>query len=180
MNKLRKKYNHAKKRKRYLAAKRSSDKMKRTAGNIPDHARRFPANFHCLGCGSIAIPQRMLGAQFMPNNPGTAKILFAVCHCGAYVACHPFTEIPMGYPADHRTRAARRALHKKMDPLWNNLKGRRKAMVRASMYEMVAEKMRIKPEMAHTGLFTTKQCARAWHHLKNVTAAELFEYSRRK
>lgn len=60
---------------------------------------------------------------------------------------------PMGTPADATTRAARRAAHRALDPLWEN--GR---MSREAAYAWLAARMGLSRERAHISQFSAEQC----------------------
>ncbi|GEP00585.1 zinc-finger-containing protein [Methylobacterium haplocladii] len=147
----------------------------------------------CPTCATAAV--LTTGAAVYPNRPDlAAKPIWRCEGCGAYVACHPDTTVPLGTPADAATRAARMNLHqKRLDPLWKEAwrepayakngcgpKTRRSIQkaARERVYAYLAGRMRLTPAECHTGLFTREQCRVAWGVLSATSYAEIRTWAR--
>jgi hypothetical protein len=94
-------------------------------GPKPPSARRLAAITDrcdpvCIECGALATD--LVGGAAIygdrPDRPDMMAKMFWRCACGAYVGCHPGTELALGYPAGPETIKARSAAHAAFDPLW--------------------------------------------------------------
>lgn len=119
----------------------------------------------CLHCGAKA--RLTTGAEIYPHRPDLFGKFFWKCDkCDATCGCHPKRMTPLGYPADSKTRAARRQLHNlRLDPLWKEQPTHRQKFERSRIYAFLAKKMGLPPEQTHTGMFTVEQCREAWKFL---------------
>lgn len=79
--------------------------------------------------------------------------------CGAYVACHPRTRIPMGRMADRATRSARQRAHVAFDVLWKEAGPKRRSK-RNWWYRWLARKLGIRRRDCHIGYFDAETCER--------------------
>lgn len=104
---------------------------------------------HELACPDCAAPMRLYW-QDRERPPWYACTNWPACR-GAHGA--RWTGAPMGTPADATTRAARRAAHRALDPLWET--GR---MSRAAVYAWLAARMGLPREHAHISQFSAEQC----------------------
>lgn len=104
----------------------------------------------CIECGKLA---ELTGAKVIyPHREDLWDRQLWVCACGAYVGCHPGTEIPLGYPGGLETRRARSAAHAAFDPLWRE-KARREKMgagkARRLGYKWLGEQLGLEPAACH-------------------------------
>jgi hypothetical protein len=76
--------------------------------------------------------------------------------CGAWVGCHKGTTNPLGTLANEQLRAARKAAHTAIDPLWKN-----SDQSRASVYKWLASQMGIARKTCHVAMFNEDQCLQA-------------------
>lgn len=108
----------------------------------------------CVECGKLA--DLVTGAEVYPHRPDLHHKPFWRCTCGAYVGCHPDTDIPLGYPAGPITRRARSDAHAAFDPLWE-AKQRRdkvsKGKAREAGYSWLAEQLGIRRQDCHVSHF---------------------------
>lgn len=97
------------------------------------------------------------GKRIYPHRRDLFHKWFYLCErCGAYCGCHPGSKRPLGSPADHQTRKARKAAHAAFDPLWR--KGPQKEFDRTDAYAWLSKKTGIPEEQCHIGMMTSKQC----------------------
>jgi len=73
--------------------------------------------------------------------------------CDAYVGCHPKSKNPLGRLANFELRRRKNAAHAAFDPIWK--KGK---MNRHQAYGWLAEKLGIKREDCHIGMFNVDMC----------------------
>ena len=139
----------------------------------------------CGECGTIA--RLTTGRAIYRNRPDLYAKPIWICDdlCGAYVTCHPGTNVPLGTPARAELRRARQVLHKNMiDALWKtaHLSGayvdvsnpkRIQRHARVRVYEFLADRLGIEREACHVGLFDLETCRRAWRSLNGVTYLEV-------
>lgn len=104
----------------------------------------------CIECGKMA--SLTTGREVYPHREDLWAKPFYRCACGAYVGCHPGTDIPLGYPAGPHTRRARSAAHAAFDPLWlakSKQPGMTKGKARGLGYKWLAEALGIEPAACH-------------------------------
>lgn len=99
-----------------------------------------------------------------PDRPDLhGKPMFR-CSCGAYVGCHPGTDVPLGYPAGPDTRRLRSRVHALFDPLWQakmQRDGVRKGKAREAGYEWLAAQLGLQREDCHVSHMDAATCRRA-------------------
>jgi hypothetical protein len=80
----------------------------------------------CTYCGREAewVPNKDLYGR----NYGKSYMIWLCRPCDAYVGCHNNTRTPKGSFANRELRAARRAAHAAIDPLWQSGKYNRKTV----------------------------------------------------
>ena len=88
------------------------------------HERKGAMNIYCCQC-EIKIEARLTdGAEIYPHRPDLKPIPFWRCDtCGNYIGCHHKTDKPtnpLGIIPTPELRAARRHIHKLIDPAWEN------------------------------------------------------------
>lgn len=113
----------------------------------------------CIECGRLA--ELTNGRPIYPDRPDLWDRPYYRCECGAYVGCHPGTEIPLGYPAGPETRRARSRAHEAFDPLWRRKMNRdkvSKSKARAAGYAWLAEQLGIEVSACHISHFDTPTC----------------------
>lgn len=88
--------------------------------------------------------------------------------CGAYVGCHPDTDIPLGHVANAELRDRRKAVKAIFNPLWQRGPKMGRAQRRSWCYAWLARKMEIPPDDCHVGHFGIKECNEALKWLKGV------------
>lgn len=62
------------------------------------------------------------------RNYGNSYMIWLCRNCGAYVGCHQNSRTPKGTFANVELRAARKAAHNAIDPLWKSGKYKRKTV----------------------------------------------------
>lgn len=115
----------------------------------------------CIECGALA--EMTEGEAIYPHHPNLWAKPYFRCSCGAYVGCHPGTEIPLGYPAGPETRKARSAAHAAFDPLWKRKAERDgigKGKARGLGYKWLAEALGIEPAACHISHMDTATARR--------------------
>lgn len=115
----------------------------------------------CIECGKIS--ELKTGAAIWPNRTDLADIPIYLCTCGAYVGVHRGTDVPLGYPAGPRTRAARKAAHAEFDLLWEaKIKPGKvtKGAARGLGYAWLAKNLGIEPAACHIAHFDEATCRR--------------------
>lgn len=108
------------------------------------------------------------GSKIYPLRPDLFDLKFWRCFaCRASVGCHKVGAyfwlrgkkvvsdgtIPLGRLANAELRAAKRAAHDALDPLWKN-----GHMNRQAAYSWLAHKLGIPPEDCHIGEFDVDRC----------------------
>ena len=117
------------------------------------------ARLICSDCGGTDV-RCVSGDQIYPHRPDLYAKWFWRCVCGAYVGCHPTTQVPLGTPAGPATRKAREQAHASFDALWRRkvLRGTPRTEARNAGYVWLAEQMGLDPSNTHIGSFTKEQC----------------------
>lgn len=106
----------------------------------------------CPYCGEWA--EKTTGYKVYPRRPDLHHlVIFACLPCDAWVGTHKNSGKPLGRLANAELRRAKMAAHAAFDPLW---KGGQ--MSRKQAYKMLADKMGLKPEETHIGMFDVEQC----------------------
>lgn len=116
---------------------------------------------YCIECGALA--RLVVGERIYPHRPDLHAKPFYLCDCGAYVGCHPDTQIALGKPAGPETRAARSHARASFDPIW-----KRKAefsnishgKARVKGYQWLAGQLGIEPTDCHMSWFDAATCRR--------------------
>ena len=113
----------------------------------------------CGGKGRIAT-----GREACPTRPERASWVYWLCGCGAYVSCHRGTAIPMGRPANGRTRAWRIKAHAALDHRWMRFGGKTNkhtiTRARPKAYAWLAAQLGLTLDKCHIGLFDEAMCQR--------------------
>jgi zinc-finger-containing domain len=116
----------------------------------------------CLHCDSQC--RLTTGAEVHSSYDTTKYLHFWKCDVciNVWCGCHNTGVRPFGRPADRPTRQARRALHMDLfDPIWQSAPKARRNIVRATLYDMLAVKLKLGDVDAHIGNFSFEQCAEA-------------------
>jgi hypothetical protein len=123
---------------------------------MPDLCRDSSC-IECGGKGRIAS-----GREVCPERRDRAAWVFWLCECGAFVSCHPGTAVPMGRPANGRTRSFRIRAHEALDRRWMRVGGKRSkhatSRSRPKAYAWLATQLGIRVEDCHIGLFDEAMC----------------------
>ena len=114
----------------------------------------------CPYCGNTA--KLVTGKSVYPHLPELYGKYFYMCEpCEAWVGCHPGTKTPLGRLANMELRRLKSAAHAAFDPLWR-AKIRRdkctKAHARGAGYAWLADKLGIKVDECHIGMFDESLC----------------------
>ena len=97
------------------------------------------------------------GEEVYPNRPDLHLLQFYMCKpCNAYVGCHPGMKKPLGRLANEELRRQKMLTHVVFDPLWKS-----KVMSRTQAYKWLADKLGIKVEDCHIGMFDEDMCRQA-------------------
>lgn len=115
----------------------------------------------CIECGKLATLESAKAVY--PHRADLWDRKLYLCACGAYVGCHPGTEIPLGYPAGAETRAARSSAHRAFDPLWEAKAAREgigKGKARGLGYKWLAGALGIEPAACHISHMSADQARR--------------------
>lgn len=115
---------------------------------VPDHD---PV---CIECGET--PELVGGEILYRHRPDLYHKKFYRCSCGAYVGCHPDSEIALGNPCGPETRRARGEAHAAIDPLW-----REGVMRRNEVYAELARRLGIERSRCHVAHMNLPEARRA-------------------
>lgn len=115
-----------------------------------------PGNFRrprCLHCNNKG--RKTTGKEIYPSRPDLQSKIFWICRScsSSYVGCHPGTDRPLGKMCNAKTRKARSAAHRALDPLWKSRK-----IGRSDVYRRLAACMGLRTTDCHIGHFTIAQC----------------------
>lgn len=92
-----------------------------------------------------------------PHRPDLFGKRFWRClPCAAWVGCHPDTTEPLGRLANSELRSLKQAVHRVLDPLWQQ-----GGMSREEAYAWLAEQLELTAEECHVGMFDPATCRRA-------------------
>jgi len=92
---------------------------------------------YCCGCKSDVEARLARGNEIYPNREDLAKLAFWKCdHCNNYVGCHRGGIKPLGVIATAELMAARRRIHKLLDPIWKSGK-----ISRGKLYRRISEEL---------------------------------------
>jgi hypothetical protein len=83
-------------------------------------------NINCTYCGRPA--EWVENKEVYGRNYGDSYMIWLCRPCDAYVGCHQNSRRPKGTFANRSLRAARRAAHAFIDPLWQSGKYKRKTV----------------------------------------------------
>lgn len=126
----------------------------------------------CTECGAMA--EQVDSSVIYPHRLDLhGKPMFR-CTCGAYVGCHPGTDVPLGYPAGPQTRQLRSKVHALFDPIWEakmKRDGVRKGKAREAGYGWLAAQLGIARDDCHVSHFDAARCRKAIEVLEKVHAA---------
>lgn len=86
------------------------------------------------------------------------KPFWACWPCGAWVGCHPATELPLGTNAKKELRKARQIVHAAFDLLWQGNKKKAPQMTRSEAYEWLRQTMGLDEETGHIAMMDEAQC----------------------
>ncbi len=122
----------------------------------------------CQECGKLAtlVQSREI---YVERHDLWGKPMWR-CQCGAYVGCHPHTEIPMGYPAGPQTRRARSQAHAVFDALWLRKAERDKipkGKARVLGYAWLAKVLGLDPRDTHISHFSKEMALRVVEVCRN-------------
>lgn len=96
------------------------------------------------------------GAVLYPHLPNLAEINIYRCDpCDAHVGCHGGTTTPLGRLANAELRKHKMMAHKAFDPIW-----REHGFTRKGAYKTLAQRLGIKTEDCHIGMFDVDMCKR--------------------
>ncbi len=115
----------------------------------------------CIECRKLAV--LVTGQAIYPHRPDLHDRPYYRCECGAYVGCHPGTEVPLGYPAGPLTRKARGEAHAVFDPLWKRKAVRDKisrGKARGAGYKWLADQIGIPYADCHISMMDSATCSR--------------------
>jgi hypothetical protein len=108
--------------------------------------------------------QLVTGAVIYPAYPDLKdKLIYSCEPCGAYVGCHPNTEIPLGRLANKELRTAKMKAHAAFDPLWKSYK----KMKRGEAYKWLANSLGLRYAECHIGMFDVDMCKRVCEAVKS-------------
>jgi hypothetical protein len=108
----------------------------------------------CPYCGNDA--ELKTGRHVYPHRPDLASLKIWACDpCDAWVGTHKNspTHAPLGRLANAELRKAKMAAHAAFDPLWKS-----GSMSRKKAYALLSDKMGLKPQDTHIGMFDVDQC----------------------
>lgn len=116
----------------------------------------------CSECSKMAV--WTTGKAVWPDRPDLWEKPVYRCECGAYVGCHPGTDVPLGYPAGSLLRKLRMRGHQAFDRIWQakmRLQGIGKGRARAAAYAWLGEQLGVAPADCHFAHFHADMCRRA-------------------
>lgn len=106
----------------------------------------------CQYCNKEA--KLVTGKRIYPKRPDLFNKNYYLCEpCFAYVGCHDGSDRPKGPLANNSLRALRRDVHFYFDKTWKT-----SVTSRSSAYKWLSEKLKIKPEQCHIGMFDERLC----------------------
>ena len=125
--------------------------------------RRAPKSIDpvCVECGGAGV--LVSGAVIYPHRADLHDRTYYRCACGAYVGCHPGTQLALGFPAGADTRSLRNRIHKAFDPLWKERveQGVAQFRARGRAYKWLARELGIRPDECHISQMDGELAARA-------------------
>lgn len=116
----------------------------------------------CAECSKLA--KWVTGEKVYPDHPNLWEKPYWLCECGAYVGCHPGTDIPLGFPAGRQLRSLRSKCHEAFDKIWKTkmaLQKVGKGKARGAGYAWLGEQLGIEPADCHFGHMDAETCRRA-------------------
>lgn len=100
---------------------------------------------------------------------GSSYGMIYICKpCDAYVGVHKGTDESLGRLANAELRKWKKATHSIFDVLWKE-----RRMTRNQAYEWLADKLKIKREDCHIGMFDEDMCKRAIEFTKFKLSGQL-------
>jgi hypothetical protein len=129
----------------------------RTFGSPSALQAHWAAKHRCAP--AIACPYCSAGATFLASSAqlyASGKNygpMWACLPCKAWVGCHPHGRKPLGRLANAELRAAKQRAHADFDPIW-----RRGYVSRSEAYRYLAERMALRRQQTHIGMFDVEQC----------------------
>ncbi|MEO9633103.1 MAG: zinc-finger-containing protein [Sulfitobacter sp.] len=123
----------------------------------------------CTGCNEDVGARLTNGAEIYPHRQDLAHLPFWKCDaCGNFVGCHHKTKRPtepLGCIPTPEIKAARKHIHRILDPIW-----KRKKMERRALYVEIANRMGI--ASYHTADIKSVEAARAAYKVVAEIARE--------
>ena len=111
---------------------------------------------HCCGCGKLVTPRLTNGKEIYPHRRDLYQLPFWKCDaCGNFVGCHHKTAErtrPLGSIPTPTIRNLRKAIHAKLDPIWQAF-----GVPRKSLY---AELTEVLGRQYHTAEINTEEEAK--------------------
>lgn len=90
------------------------------------------------------------------------KKIYRCLPCGAWVGCHPGTDVPLGRLANAQLRRARVKAHDAFDPLWRKKRAWDEPPFRSrsEAYAWLGSRLGLKKADCHIGMFDLDTCKR--------------------
>ena len=108
-------------------------------------------------CGRGAVLAQNSVIYGRPYGNGWAYICTGYPECDGMVGTHPDGR-PLGKLIDGETRKLRRAVHAKIDPLWQNYPHQQRKKRRGSVYGWLRRISGLSAKECHVGEFDAEQC----------------------
>jgi hypothetical protein len=120
------------------------------------HSTITPACPYCSKASMLATGRDVYGRSCIGHEYETLP--FYHCRsCEAWVGCHPGTKNPLGRLANGALRKAKQAAHEAFDALWKP-GPRQRTSSRSRAYFWLSNRLRMKSEDCHIGMFDVAQC----------------------
>lgn len=115
--------------------------------------KKVPRPLQCDVCGAPNV--QLVSNEILYGKPqGVWPLIYYCASCMSAVSCHPGTDKPMGFMADHNTRQMRRQAHKCFDKLWKT-----GLVTRSQAYSELGQHMLLNADRCHISMFDSEQCA---------------------
>ena len=114
---------------------------------------------HCRYCHGEVIPVH--NSAIYGRGFGKWPYAYLCTECKAYVGVHQYTDIPLGYVADKKTREARK-LAKAEFFRWLGVS----KLSKSEAYSQLADRLNIAKEYCHFGMFSEAMSEKAYSWLK--------------
>lgn len=145
-------------------------KIKQLGGKIDDISAEQTVDMYCCGCGEVKPVRLKTGAELYRKTTHTFHhMYFWQCECGLHVGCHKSSNgvvMPLGSIPTDELRKARKHIHAKLDPIWQQ-----NYLNRTAVYRMMSEFLAV--EDYHTGELRTIEEAREAYKAVNRIFATL-------